>query len=277
MGSSKMIYFGSKINKISDSLNMLLNSYDIDFDIYFNQISNIYFDKNSFTLKPYPFITQQLKESQNFSITHNLKNIKYPCLIGNVDKKKIYNRVEKLYFQIELDTILLLDEDNKNYYIFDADIAPYLKISKSLIIDNIDNTTIITSTNSKISYDKYQLFKSNINNIFAKKSIGSNAYLDIANIINKSNLSSKNEISIYYSIKKLSILTYKMIDLSKSYVDKKFIEILQKELEIFSKVINSISYRQKSSKLYNLFYTLFLNRKELEEYVKYCFTESTYR
>jgi len=267
-----MIYFGSKVNKISDNLSMLINSYDIDFDIYFNQVSNIYFDKNSFTIKPYPSIFEQLKESQYFNITYNLKNITYPCLIANIDKRKIFNRVEKLYFQTELDTILILGEDDEYYYIFDADIAPYLKISKKLIINNIENIIIITSTNSKISYDKNQLFKNNINNIYSKDYIGSNAYLEITNIIKNLKISSKNEISIYYSIKDLSILTYKMINLAKNYTDKNLIMFLQKELEIFGKIINNISHREGNDILYHFFYDLYLNRKELEEYDKHCFT-----
>lgn len=263
-----MIYFGNQLNKISNNLNMLLNENNIDFDILFNQISNICFDENNFQITPFPSIITQLKNSKYFEILNSLEKIQFPILLGNIDKKNIYNRIEKYYYKIELDLVLIFKEDEKFYYIYDSDVAPYLKLSKDLIQNNLLNTIIIKPINTPISFNKEKSIKNNIKNIYSDNLIGSNAYFELFNVLKNKELSSKQNLSLYYSIRELTILIYKMSVLLKK--DKNFYSLFSKELAILGMIINHLTYREQT-KLSELFLNLYNNRKEIEKYAsEYC-------
>jgi len=270
-----MIYFGNQLDKISNNLNMLLNSDNIDFDILFNQISNIYFDKKSFQIMPYPTILTKIKNSKYFCVSNNLKNIEFPFLLGDIDKRRLYNRVEKFYYKLKTDFVLIFKEDKNYYYIYDSDIAPYIKISKKMITDNLSNIVVIKSNNKKIYFDKEILFYQNMKNIYLDTLIGSNAYLEIINILENQKLLSKNELSLYYSLRELTVLFYKLAQLSSEF-DKNIFYFLQNELNLFDNIINSISYRENQKILIQYFTNLYKNRKELEEYAKKYSTKLPY-
>jgi len=266
MGSTKMIYLGSKLDKISDNLNILLNRYDIDFDIIFSQISNIYFNRDKFQLSPYPCIISELQRSPNFYIKYKIDNLKFPILLGNINKYKIYNRVEKIYFHLDLDTVLILNEDNDFYYIYDSDIAPYIKLSKNLLLDNLSQNIIIGVKDDNIALNNnLHVFEKNIKNIYSIDNVGSSAYLEISDSV--SNILSKNKLSLYFSVKNIVLLMYKMVHLSKEF-DKNIVNFLQIEIEFLNKIIYDIAYKQNIKILKEYFISLYKNRKELEEYAK---------
>ena len=132
MDSRKIMYWGSRLDRISDNLNMLFNNYNIDFDLILKRVSNIYFQEDSFQILPYPSLLDELQKFNNLkiTITQKMDNLTFPCLIGDINKKNIWGRIEKIYFKQEIDFILFLEEKNDRYLLYDADIAPYLLISK---------------------------------------------------------------------------------------------------------------------------------------------------
>ncbi len=263
-----MNYFGSKLDKTNDNLNMLFNNHYIDFDLMLKRVSNIYFQEDKFQLLPFPPLLNELKKIKNLKISmiKEINNLSFPCLVGDIDKKYIWNRIEKIYFKQEIDFLLVLKEDSEKYFIYDCDISPYLVISKKRLQKNISDSKIIVEvTNFTINYSKEQAYLDNTQNFKKGNLIGSNAYFKIANIVNSREVSSKNELSLYFSIRDLSILTYKMLELSNYFSNKKLSGLLRIEMEIFNKLIDALSKRAKQPVIYQNLLALANNRIEMEK------------
>ena len=264
-----MNYWGSQLDKISNNLNMLFNNYNIDFDLIFQRISNIYFQENTFQIVPYPLFLDELERFDNVTIriTDNIDDIDFPCLIGDINKKNIWGRIEKIYFKQEIDFVLFLEKKANNYLIHDSDISPYLLISKERLEKNISKKKIIIEVKDyNIKYIEKDIYIKNIENIKKGILVGSNAYYGIANILNNKNLTSQNEVSLYYSIRDLSILTYKMLRLSQKFRETQLISLLECELELFSNLLNSLSKRKEKHIIYYELLALGNNRVEMEDY-----------
>ena len=267
MDSGKIIYWGSRLDRISDNLNMLFNNYNIDFDLILKRVSNISFHEDTFQILPYPSLLDELQKINNLkiTITQKMDNLTFPCLVGNINKKNIFGRIEKVYFKQEIDFILFLEEKNDRYLVYDSDIAPYLLISKEKLKRNIsDEKIIIEVTNYNINYSEKEIYINNVKNLKHGELIGSNAYFKIANIVKNKKITSKNETSLYYSIRNLSILTYKMLKLAQNFTDNRYIYLLGNELELFDRLLNFLSKREKKSVIYNELFALANNRVKME-------------
>lgn len=264
-----MNYWGSQLDRISNNLNMLFNNYDIDFDLILQRISNISFQENTFQIVPYPLFLDELERFYNVKvrIIDKIDKINFPCLIGDINKKNIWGRIEKNYFKQEIDFILFLEKKANNYLIYDSDISPYLLISKERLEKNISKKKIIIEVKDyNIKYLEEDIYIKNIKNIKRDILVGSNAYYNVANIVKNKSLTSKNELSLYYSIRDLSVLTYKMLKLSQKFRETRFISLLEYELELFSNLLNSLSKREEKNIIYYELLALGNNRVEMEDY-----------
>ena len=108
------------------------------------------------------------------------------------------------------------------------------------------------------------MYIDNIKNLKQGEFIGSNAYFKIADIVKNEKITSKNEISLYYSIRDLSILTYKMLKLAQKFTDNRFIYLLESELKLFDRLLNSLTKRDKKSMISNELFALANNRLKME-------------
>jgi hypothetical protein len=261
-----MIYFGSKLDKFNDYLNMLTNNYDIDFDLFLYRGSNIYFNDENCQIISYPNIKDLVKQIKFLNIKNNIDK-DYPYLLGDINKKKLFNRVEQNYYQNDFDFVLVLNEDKDNFYIYDSDISPYIKLSKKRVFSLIDSKIIIKYNKKTILFDTNQIYQNIINNIFSQNNIGSNLY---SKIVDKK-FTIKEEISLYFSVKDLTIFIYKLIIFLKN-IDLDLSNFYKNELNLLNFIIKSIAKRNFDKKI---FIKLYKNRLEMERYIE-TVTNKTY-
>lgn len=261
-----MSYFGSRLDRTSDSLNMLFDYNGIDLDVLMCRASNIQCSQNSYKIEPYPNIINGISNIKNlkFSILEDIENIEFPFLLGNINKK-IWNRIEHKMYENDINFVLLLGEKDDKYILNDPDIGPYILMSKEKILQGLDRKVVIElQHNIELNYCLYSLYEQNIKNIKPGNSIGSDCYLKIANKIIEKNTTSRDEAVLYYSIINLTNLTYKMLELSKKFENLKLIGFLKEEIAIFDSLIFSLTKKKGINIIYENIMELYINRKEME-------------
>jgi hypothetical protein len=266
MDFKKMIYIGSKLDKFNDYLNMLTDNYEIDFDLFLYRGSNIYFNDKNCQIMSYPNIKDLITKMEFLNIEDDFDE-NYPYLLGDINKKKLFNRVEKNYYKNELDFILVLDEDKENFYVYDSDISPYIKLSKKKVFSLIDNKIIIKYNKKTILFDTNQIYQKKINNIFSQNNIGSDVYLKLS----KRKFTIKEEIYLYFSLKNLTIFIYKLIIFLEK-IDLKLSNFYKNELILLNIMIKSLAKRNFNKQL---FIKLYKNTLKMEKYIE-TITNKTY-
>jgi hypothetical protein len=254
-----MIYIGSKLDKFNDYLNMLTNNYDIDFDLFLYRGSNIYFNDENCQIISYPNIKDLISKMEFLNIKNSIDK-EFPYLLGDINKKKLFNRVEQNYYRNDFDFVLVLNEDKENFYIYDSDIAPYIKLSKKRLFNLIESKTIIKYNKKIILFDRNQIYQDIIKNIYSQNNIGSNIYLKLS----KRQFSIKEEISLYFSLKNLTIYIYKLIVFLKK-IDLKLSNFYKNELNLLNIMIKSLAKRNFDKIIFS---KLYKNRLEMERYIE---------
>jgi hypothetical protein len=266
MDFKKMTYIGSKLDKFNEYLNMLTNNYKIDFDLFLYRGSNICFNDENCQIISYPNIKDLVRQIKFLNIKNSLDK-EFPYLLGDINKKKLFNRVEQNYYQNDFDFVLVLNEDKDNFYIYDSDVAPYIKLSKKRVFNLIDSKIIIKYDRKRILFDTNQIYQDIIKNIFSQNNIGSNVYLKLS----KRKFTIKEEISLYFSLKNLTIYIYKLIVFLEK-IDLKLSNFYKNELNLLNFIIKSLAKRNFDKKI---FIKLYKNRLEMERYIE-TVTNKTY-
>lgn len=261
-----MNYFGSRFDKTAESLSMLLDYDAIDFDVLMLRVSNVRLNENSFQILPFPPLFECLNKLPNIKliVSHELTGITFPCLLGNINKKCLWNRIEKQVYQNEIDFVLLLARQDGAYYLNDADIAPNLLISEKLLLQNLSKNIVIEKCFYPYSFDSEAAYQENIINMKHKQEfVGSHCYLSIIDRIKQHKLLPSEQMHLYFSIKEQSVFSYKFLNLVMQFENIKLIKLIKKELSLFDRLLSSLSQR-KGGVIIKAIASLHENRLEME-------------